>query len=144
MLSANTVVDNQLRVRPCQECDLDGCGQEQRRGVGEEGWAPRKKLVTGQCRGWPLLPFGLLGSALDFTVLERNVQGWRERGWLEKVTHLEGGGWQGQREIQTMPLTPDKQFLTLIRLFLSTLPSTLTGSHQQHTHEPANRCVSTA
>ena len=104
------------------------------------------KEETGDCtvQGLAIAALGLLCSALDFTVLERNVQGWRERGWLEKVTQLEGGGWRGQGEIQTMPLTPDKQFLTLIRLFLSTLPSILTGSHPQHTHEPANRCVSTA
>ena len=103
-----------------------GAGRSREEVLGRRGLGAEDEVGDSMVQGKATAALGLLCSALDFTVLGRNFQGWRERGWLERVTQLEGGSWQGQGEIQTMPLTPSKQLFTLIRLFLSTLPPALT------------------
>ena len=91
-----------------------GAGRSREEVLGRRGLGAEDEVGDSMVQGKATAALGLLCSALDFTVLGRNFQGWRERGWLERVTQLEGGSWQGQGEIQTMPLTPSKQLFTLI------------------------------
>ena len=69
-----------------------GAGRSREGVLGRRGLGAEDEVGDSMVQGQSVAALGLLCSALDFTVLERNFSGWRERGWLEKVTRLEGGG----------------------------------------------------